>query len=81
MLGELIGKAISTTTPIDMKFPSAFTIFQPIEKRVDGFITEFIHGAIDNAISTDVLNLEGRGWLGMAHIGEDGTDHGTLFGI
>ena len=39
------------------------------------------HGAIDNYIGTAVVNLEGRGWLEMAHIGEDGTDDGTVFGI
>ena len=39
------------------------------------------HGAIDNEIGASVVNLEGRGWLGMDHIGEYGTDHGTLFGI
>ena len=38
-------------------------------------------GVIDNAIGTAVSNLEGSGCLGISHIGEDGTDHVTLFGI
>ena len=39
------------------------------------------HGAIDNSIGVAVANFDGHGWLGMAHIGEDSTDHGTLSGI
>lgn len=38
-------------------------------------------GAIDNDIGTDVVKLEGRGWLGMGHLSEDVTDNGPLFVI
>ena len=47
----------------------------------NGFRPTLFYGALDNFIGAAIVNWEGHGWLGMAHIGEDGTDHGTLFGI
>ena len=49
--------------------------------HVDGFRSGFFHGAIDNDVGADVVNLEGRGWLVLVHISEDGTDNGLLFVI
>ena len=49
--------------------------------HVNGFRPELFHGAIDNAIGADAVNLDGSGWLGMYHLGEDGTDNDPIFGI
>ena len=38
-------------------------------------------GAIGHAIGAAIVNLDGRGWLGMAHLDEDGTDNDPPFGI
>ena len=46
-----------------------------------GFRPALSYGAIDNSIGATVVILEGSGWLGMAHLGEYGTDHGPLFDI
>ena len=56
-------------------------ILYPVEIHTDGFIPTLFHGYINNVIGTYVVNLEGRGWLGMDHLGEYGTDNGLLFGI
>ena len=69
MLGEVIGKVISPTMPMDVKLTLEFTIFYPIETHVEGFRLALFHGEIDNAINSDVVNLEGSGWLGMTHLG------------
>ena len=46
-----------------------------------GFRPAFSYGAIDNSIGATVVILEESGWLGMAHLGEDGTDNDPPFGI
>ena len=81
MLGELIGKFISPTMPMDVKLTLEFTIFYPIETHVEGFRLALFHGEIDNAVNSAVVNLEGSGWLGLVYISEDGTDNGLLFVI
>ena len=81
ILGELIGKVISSMTPMYMKLPLEFTILYPIETCVDLFRTALFRGAVDNCIGASVVNLEGSGWLRLVHIGEDFMDCGPLFGI
>ena len=81
MLGEVVGKVISPTTPMDVKSPLAFNIFLPIKTHVYGFRMALFYGAIDDSIDADFLKLKGRDWFGMEHIGDDSKYHVPLFGI
>ena len=57
MLGEVLCKVISPKKPMDVKFTLVFTIFYPIYTHADGFRPALFHGAMDNTLGADVVNL------------------------
>ena len=56
-----------TASPMDVEWALTFAIFEPVKLHVDGLGTGLFDGVVCDAGSSTVVDLNGSGWLGMAH--------------
>ena len=77
----VVCKIFFAASPMDMKLALAFAIFQPVESHVNGLGTALFDGVVGDTGGTTVVDLNGSGWLGMAHFFKNDPDHDPFFGI
>ena len=68
VLREIIGKIISTLSPMNNKHPLRHPVPDPVKVHVDRFGSALFHCAIGDASGAGVIGLDRGGWLGMAHV-------------
>jgi hypothetical protein len=77
----VVGKIFFSASPMDVELALAFAIFEPVESHVNGLGTALFDGVVGDAGSTTVVNLNGSGWLWMAHFVQNYSDHDPLFRV
>ncbi len=67
MLGEVVGKIVGPTAPINEKIPIIDTIVDPIEMHVHGYGASLFDCIIDYTSGTSIVSLDGCWRLRVAH--------------
>ena len=73
MFGDVVCDVFTTGAPINMELLLAHPVPDPMEAHVDGLGAAELHAAGGEADGGGVVDLDGGGWLGMAHFFEGNT--------
>jgi hypothetical protein len=75
MLGEVVTEVFTAGFPVDEEMVLTDAVADPIEVHIHGAGSALADGRIDYAIGSGIVGLDGRRWLGVAHLIESGTEN------
>lgn len=81
MLGEIVCKVVTSTTPMDNELSLIDAIAYPIESHVDRLGAALLDCIVDDAGSACVVCLNEGRRLRMSHFFEDVSDHDAVLGV
>ncbi len=81
VFSEVVGEVVGSFAPVDMIVALGGTVFDPVETHVNGFGAFLLNCVVRKTNSGGVVDLDGCGWLGMAHFGKGGADGNSFLGI
>jgi hypothetical protein len=81
MFGEIITQVVGALAPVDKKLLLLDLILYPIKTHVHGFGFALANGAVGDASGAQVVGLDWRWLLRMAHFNEGGSKRGAITGI
>ena len=78
---EVVSIVFSSGFPVDMELFLVHAVTDPVEAHVNGFRPLEFDVVICDACSGRVIDLDGSGWLWVAHFMEDGTYDNSFFHV
>ena len=81
VLGVLVPKIDVTWSVVDKGLLLGFAILDPVEVHVDSFGSFLFDGFVGKPDGGGVVDLDGGGRLGMAHLNEGCSDRDGLFAV
>jgi hypothetical protein len=81
VFGVVVGKIVCSLSPMDEELALADSVADPVEAHIHGFGSSLFDCFVADSGGTGVVGLDGSGWLWMAHVVEDGSEHGSLFAV